>query len=324
VVLGRLLIGGAVGVAFVSMLKLSTHWFHPSRFAAVAGAAVATGVIGAVSAGAPLRLAADAFGWRQVIVLTGVLSGMVTVATWLVVRNDPRDRGYRSYMPERKAGAARHTVLGGLRESLRSRNTWLVFFVNGAVAGAPLAFAGLWGVPFLTTHYGLSTATAAGINSLVLVAWAFGGPVLGALSDRMGARKPIYLVGTAAAFVGWIVVVFVPALPVPALAAVLVVIGVASAAAMVGFALVKETVPPSLAGTAGGITNMGNMLGGMSLQPAIGWVLDRMWTGETLAGERVFDLDAYRAGFMLMLAWLGAAVVLVLFTRETHCRQLVR
>jgi nitrate/nitrite transporter NarK len=324
VVLGRLLIGGAVGVAFVSMLKLSTHWFHPSRFAAVAGAAVATGVIGAVSAGAPLRLAVDAFGWRQVVVLTGVLSALVTVATWLVVRDDPRDRGYRSYMPERKADAARHTVLGGLRESLRSRNTWLVFFVNGAVAGAPLAFAGLWGVPFLTTHYGLSTATAAGINSLVLVAWAFGGPVLGALSDRMGARKPIYLVGTAAAFVGWIVVVFVPALPVPALAAVLVVIGVASAAAMVGFALVKETVPPSLAGTAGGITNMGNMLGGMSLQPAIGWVLDRMWTGETLAGERVFDLDAYRAGFMLMLAWLGAAVVLVLFTRETHCRQLVR
>jgi hypothetical protein len=27
---------------------------------------------------------------------------------------------------------------------------------------------------------------------------------------------------------------------------------------------------------------------------------------------------------MLMLAWIGVAVALVLFTRETHCRQLVR
>jgi hypothetical protein len=62
----------------------------------------------------------------------------------------------------------------------------------------------------------------------------------------------------------------------------------------------------------------------MLLQPAVGWVLDRMWGGETANGVRVFDLDAYRAGFMLMLAWMGVAVALVLFTRETYCRQLVR
>jgi sugar phosphate permease len=324
VVLGRLLVGGAVGVAFVSMLKLSTHWFDHSRFAAIAGVAVATGVVGAVSAGAPLRLAADAFGWRHVMVASGAVTALVAIATWLVVRDDPRDRGYRSYMPQGRPGVAGHSVLGGLRICFRSRNTWLVFFINGAVAGAPLTFAGLWGVPFLATHYGLSTPAAAGVVSLLLVAWAAGGPFFGALSDRMGERQPIYLVGAAAAFVGWIIVIFVEQLPVAGLAAVLIVIGLASAAVMVGFALVKETVPPSLAGTAGGITNMGNMLGGMLLQPAVGWVLDRMWGGETVNGVRVFDLDAYRAGFMLMLAWIGVAVALVLFTRETHCRQLVR
>jgi len=324
VALGRLLVGASVGVAFVSMLKLSTHWFHPSRFAAITGMAVATGVVGAVSAGAPLRFAADAFGWRTVMVASAALTAVVAIATWLVVRDDPQARGYRSFMPGGRAGTAGHSVLGGLRVCLRSRNTWLVFVINGGVAGAPLAFAGLWGVPFLVTHYGLTTATAAGVTSLVLIAWALGGPVLGALSDRMGERQPIYLVGAAAAFVGWIVVVFVPDLSLTALAAVLVAIGVASAAIMVGFALVKETVPPTLAGTAGGITNMGNMLGGMILQPAIGWVLDRMWTGETAAGVRVFGLDAYRAAFMLMLAWIALAVILVLFTRETRCRQVVR
>jgi nitrate/nitrite transporter NarK len=324
VALGRLLVGGAVGVAFVSMLKLSTHWFHHSRFATITGVAVATGVAGAVSAGAPLRFATDAFGWRHVMVASAVLTALVALATWLVARDDPRQRGYRSYMPEGKPGVAGHSVLGGLRACMRSRNTWLVFFINGAMAGAPLTFAGLWGVPFMTTHYGLSTATAAGMASLVLVAWAFGGPVLGALSDRMGERQPIYLVGAAIAFVGWVIVVFVERLPLAGLAALLIVIGLASAAVMIGFALVKETVPPALAGTAGGVTNMGNMLGGMLLQPAVGWVLDRMWNGETLDGARVFDLDAYRAGFMLMLAWMGVAVALILFTRETHCRQLVR
>jgi nitrate/nitrite transporter NarK len=324
VVLGRLLVGGAVGVAFVSMLKLSTHWFDASRFATITGIAVATGVVGAVSAGAPLRLAADAFGWRPVMVASGVVTALVAAVTWLVVRDDPRHRGYRSYMPGNRPGASTHSVLGGLRICLRSRNTWLVFVINGGVAGAPLTFAGLWGVPFMTTHYGLSTATAAGMASLVLVAWALGGPALGALSDRMRERQPIYLVGAAIAFIGWIIVIFVERLPLAGLAAVLIVIGLASAAVMIGFALVKETLPPALAGTAGGVTNMGNMLGGMLLQPAVGWVLDRMWSGEIVNGVRVFDLDAYRAGFMLMIAWMGVAAALILFTRETHCRQLVR
>jgi len=49
--------------------------------------------------------------------------------------------------------------------------------------------------------------------------------------------------------------------------------------------------------TTGGITNMGNMLGGMIMQPAVGWVLDRRWSGAYAMGVRVYDFDAYRAGF---------------------------
>ena len=59
---GRLLVGAGVGVAFVSMLKLVTHWVQPSRFALVSGLALACGSIGGISAGVPLRLAVDAFG----------------------------------------------------------------------------------------------------------------------------------------------------------------------------------------------------------------------------------------------------------------------
>src|SRR3990172_7734724 len=51
VALGRLLIGASVGVAFVAMLKLSTHWFPASRFALFSGIALACGIIGAVFAG---------------------------------------------------------------------------------------------------------------------------------------------------------------------------------------------------------------------------------------------------------------------------------
>jgi mannitol-specific phosphotransferase system IIBC component len=90
---------------------------------------------------------------------------------------------------------------------------------------------------------------------------------------------------------------------------------------MLGFAIAKESAPAALAGTAGGVTNMGNMLGGMLMPPMVGWMLDRRWDGAIANGVRLYSFDAYRAGFTLMLVWLGAALVLLVFVRETHCRQ---
>ena len=317
--LGRLLIGGSVGVAFVAILKLAGHWFAPTRFAMLSGLALACGILGAVSAGVPLRLLVDAFGWREVLCLSALLTVLLAAAIWLAVRDDPSERGYASYAP---APPARHTpVLEGIRRALASRNVWLVAMISGSVSGPTLTFGGLWGVPFLTTHYALTTSQAAMVTSLLLVAWAVGAPILGALSDRWRCRKPLYTLGTLLATAGWCVVLLVPGLPLALLVTLLAFTGFASASAMVGFAIAKESAPAALAGTAGGITNMGNMLGGMIMQPAVGWMLDRRWTGAYANGVRVYDFDAYRAGFALMLVWLAAALVLLVFVRETHCRQ---
>ncbi len=317
--LGRLLIGGSVGVAFVSMLKLAGNWFAPTRFAMIAGLALACGVLGAVSAGVPLRLLVDAFGWRNVMSVAAAVTGLLAVAIWLAVRDDPAERGYASYAP---SAPARHTpVLQGIRQALATRNVWLVFLISGAVSGPALTFGGLWGVPFLSTHYRLSTSQASLVTSLVLVCWAVAGPFVGALSDRMRRRKPLYVLGAVLAAAGWGCALLLPQLPLTLLVLLLAFTGCASSAVMVGFAIAKESAPAALAGTAGGIANMGNMLGGMIMQPAVGWMLDRRWTGALAKGVRVYDFDAYRAGFALMLVWLAAALLLLVFVRETHCRQ---
>jgi len=318
---GRLLVGASVGVAFVATMKLSTHWFHASRFATVAGVALATGLIGAVTAGAPLRWLADAYGWRTVILALAVITGALAAAIWLVVRNDPRDSGYASFLPPLPRKAQRQSMLEGLRRVLRVRNVGLVFFVNGAVSGPILTFGGLWGVPFLTTHYGMPTAVAAGYCALMLVAWGLGGPLLGAWSDRRKRRKPLYIGGAAIATAGCTVLFMVPDLPRWLLGSLLAVTGLASGAIMIGFAYAKESAPAALSGTTGGVTNMGNMMGGMVMQPAVGWVLDRMWQGQLSQGVPIYGYDAYRAAFSLMLAWLLISIALAALTRETYCRQ---
>ena len=53
----------------------------------------------------------------------------------------------------------------------------------------PLMFAGLWGVPFLVTHYGYSTAEAATLASVLLISWSAASIVWGTLSHRIGRRR---------------------------------------------------------------------------------------------------------------------------------------
>lgn len=318
---GRLLVGGSVAVAFVAMMKLSSHWMAPRHFALASGMALFLGILGAVFAGTPLRLLVTAFGWRPVMLAASALPFAVAAAIWLIVRDDPRERGYASYAPEVHLEAPRSGIIAGLCAVFAYRNTWLLLLTPGAVAGSALAFAGLWGVPFLTTHYGLSAPQAAAVCSALLLAWAVGGPVFGGFSDRIGRRKPLYVMGCAVSAVVWGLIIFVPGLPLPLLIALLVIAGFVAGCMIIGFAFAKESVPAPLAGTAAGVCNMGSMMGPMLLQPAVGWMLDRQWSGAMANGARVYDLDAFRGGFSLMLAWTVLALICIVLTRETHCRQ---
>ena len=321
VAMGRFMIGASVGVAFVAMLKLSTHWFHASRFARSPGSRSPPACSARCSP-------AHRCGWRSTrsagarsIAGAGVVTAVLAIAAWLVVRDDPVERGYASYMPATHAATPRQSMLGGMRTVLRSRNVWLIFLINGGVSGPPLTFAGLWGVPFLTTHYGLTTAQAGGVASLLLVSWAGAGPFVGILSDRVRRRKPLYVAGAVISTLAWMPVFLVRGLPLPLLIGLLVVAGISASVVMVGFAYAKESAPVRLAGSTSGVINMGNMLGGMIMQPAVGWVLDRYWDGALNAGARVYPFEGYRAGFSLMLAWLLAASVCAMLTRDTRCRQ---
>ena len=68
---------------------------------------------------------------------------------------------------------------------------------------------------------------------------------------------------------------------------------------------------------------MGVMLGPMILQPLIGWALDLNWNGLTENGIRVYERGAYDWAFGLMVAWSILGSVLMFFSTETNCRQMV-
>jgi MFS family permease len=155
----------------------------------------------------------------------------------------------------------------------------------------------------------------------MVVCWAVASPICGLLSDRIARRKPIYVAGCMIAAAGWSVLFYTSELALPIFIAIAAVTSFASGAVVLGFAYSKESVPAKFLGTISGTTNIGNMIGPALLQPAIGWVLDRHWTGMMVNGAHVYDLHAYRLGFLLMIGWLLMSSLLLSFTKETYCRQ---
>lgn len=321
---GRLLIGGSVAVAFVGLLKLSSSWFPKKFYAFVAGNALSIGLIGAITAGFPLRYLMDIFNWRTVIFMTGLMTFLLGGLIWSVVRDWPQDKGYPGFTERisKPDSLSFKNIWQSLSKILKYRNTWLLFFIPGGIVGATLTFSGLWGVPYLVCHHNLSPSKAAVLTSCLLVGWAMGGPVFGWLSDLMGKRKPLYIIGSLVMAIGWSFILFKAGLSFYQLAVVLWVTGFFSGCMIVSFAFVAESVPQSLSGTVSGLTNMGVMMGPTLLQPVVGRILDHNWTGQMVNGVRFYSLDAYEYGFIPMMGWIILSVLLLFFTKETHCRQM--
>jgi MFS family permease len=317
---GRLVIGASAGVAFVSMLKLASHWMPAKRYVLASGLALLTGVMGATLAGVPLRAAVDAFGWRGVMAASALVTTVVAITIFVVTRDDPSEKGFASYYPGGESGHPGSGMAASLREVLAYRNTWLLFFAPGALSGIVLTFGGLWGVPFLVTNHGFTTSGAAAVASAMLISFAVASIGYGPVSERMRRRKPILIAGVIVTAAIWAGVLFIPGLTGAALVAMLIAAGISAGSFILVFAFAKESVPPRLGGTAAGIANMGVMFGGMVMQPLVGFVLDQHWSGAMAGGARVYDAAAYRLGFSAMLAWCALSLVLFALTRESYCR----
>ena len=320
--LGRLLIGGAAGVGYVALLTLATHWFPARFFATISGLTLFCGVAGAVSAGPPLRYLVESFGWRPVMFAAAAVLMVMGAAIWRIVSDDPARKGYRSFAPlYPETAVSLKTLLVGLMTVLRYKNIRRLFLVGCGLTGPVLAFAGLWGVPFFTTLHGIPAAASSAITSTLLICYAIGAIVLGLLSDRIGRRKPVILSSAIVATITWIPILFFPGIPLWLLISLVIIVGLANGSVTLGFAFVKESVPPRFAGTASGIFNMGSILGVIILQPAIGWLLDRNWQGGLAGGVRIYDLAAYRSAFSLIIVLSALSVLASALTSETHCRQ---
>lgn len=317
----RTLVGLGVSTFFVCSLKLFTRWFAPSEFATMTGLYMAVGALGALCAGAPLAFLSSLLGWRASFGIIGLVTLAVTVGIWVVVRDDPRDRGLppAEGLAEQVGASVRVLPLGqGLRRVFGSRDFWPCAVWLFAVSGTYFSVGGLWGGPYLRHVYGFSGPETGLILSGMSLGMLVGCPLASVLSDRVYRGRRPFLLHAAAGLTLLVagLALFPHALGAAGMGLWFFTFGcLAGSGPVVAFSSVKELFPLEMAGTAMGLTNLFPFLGGAACQLAAGFVLESFGR----EGE-AFTLAGYSAMFWFHAALMGAALLASLRMRETFRR----
>ena len=320
--LGRLLAGLGVSVTFIAMLKLNAAWFHDRHFGTSVGLAILLGNIGALASAAPLAAVLQYTSWRAVFISVGGLSLTLAALTWFFVRNHPGEKGLPS-MRELEGQQAHPPHAGhwleGLATVLKNRETWPGFWLNLGIAGSFFAFGGLWAVPFLSDVYGFARPAATQHTSLLLVGFAIGALSVGALSDRVGRRRPVLIATGLLYLLCWVPLTFGLHLPQGLSHLLFLIMGLGAASFTLSWACVKEVNPHALSGMATSVVNTGAFLGAGILQPLVGRAIDAASQDHAIGA-----IAQYRAGMLIFFGFVVLGVAASLRIRETYCRYVYR
>jgi len=312
--MGRLLSGIGSAFAFVGTLRLARNWFPPSKIGLIAGMTQAAGMLGASVGEGPFAMIVHAIGWRETMWLIGGIILLISIMIALIVRDKPSQQAAAEDQTERPG------LLHCLHSVLRNPQTWYNGLFVGLLYAPTAAFAELWGVPFITETYHVTTTVAATGISAIFLGWAIGGPVTGWISDQQEKRKPTMIASTILSMVILSAILYIPHLPLYALFVLLFLYGIANTGVATSYAMASEINAIEVSGTSIAFANMASVIIGSCFQPLIGIILDRSWDGSLSHGVPVYSLLAYQQALKLLPACLLLAFFTTFLIKETHCK----
>lgn len=322
--IARILLGAGDAAVFPAVLRLVATWFPAQRGPVMVQFTGLVGQTGQLVALIPLAALLHATSWTITFGSIAGLGILFAILVFAVIRNHP---------PERDADVSVNTDTGvvrvvtsaidtgvGIRAAWAHPGTRLAFWSHFTTPFAGTAFVILWGMPFLTAGEGLSTAQAATIISVYVVAGMLLGPLIGDLSRRIPNYRSVALVLPAVAIqmIAWLVVIAWPGTaPLWLLYVLAVALATGGPASMIAFDHARTHNPSHRLSTATGVTNAGGFIAALIAIFLIGLALDLQGAGT----PDTYSLDAFRIAFLAQVPlWLLGAAFIIIERKRTRIR----
>ena len=296
---GRFAIGLGSAFAYVAALKAATLWLPPKRFGFVSCMLDSLGMLGAVFV-------------NLVLVRINLNMGISTGFHFLLLTGVMISLCIYFGLPRQKASLQKNvtptnfiTLASQARLVLNNKTLWGIGLIS-ALYYLPSSVVGdTWGVPYLESVYHYTKSSSTLIMTAFFVAWAVFGPIIGYYSDRFNNRMAPICVSLLIITLSFALLIYLPQthftmLPHWAVVFLFVVIGAATGAHPLVFAVAKEQFAIKRAGTVVAATNMLTMMGGLVFQPIVGYLLDLHHHTVRAHGLVHYSSADYSFGFSLL------------------------
>ncbi|MFN2363803.1 MAG: MFS transporter [Halarsenatibacteraceae bacterium] len=308
---GRLLIGIGAATFFVSILKMVAVWFPPEAFTKFTGWTALMGNIGALLATTPFSILIGYLSWRQSHVLFGIITYLLAVLAWILVREKPEDKGFEPVNEVEDEERSFLEIIKGMGTLIKSWQFWSYFIIIFTILGGMMSLSGLWLVPYLSHIHDLSRNMAANFALLITSGSILSALLLGYVEKRLGSKIKMLKLTSGVTAVFWIYFVVIQRgfVPLWQLAVLLFLFGTVTLFVMVTFGNVKRLFP-ELKGSAMGLINLAPFLGTIVFNFLIGWRLDATWAGKVIDGSRIYTIEGYQQSFAIFLIFSVISFIL--------------
>ncbi|MCH9643658.1 MAG: MFS transporter [Gammaproteobacteria bacterium] len=321
-ILARILMGLGSAFAFICAMQFIIIWFPPGRFALLAGLTNLAGYIGASIGEVPLTQAVHHFGWRTTSYGSAGIGIIIIILMAIIIRDKPFV--YRKNVKRHKQQAKKKNIpqiFKGLKTVLSNGINWLNGIYAAFMMGATSAFAAFWGVTFFTQMDGLSRTLAAGASTAIFIGVAAGSPIFGWWSDVIKKRQPLLILAALGSALMTIALIFANHITIWTIYTLCFFFGVFQSAHVLNFANAKDINPRKNSGSAMGFTNMAALLGGSSLIPTIGFLLEWAQHGSTQHGTLLFSRHSFHEVFIIIpICQLVSMLIAIVFLKDSTIR----
>ncbi|MDF2867421.1 MAG: Transporter, superfamily [Gammaproteobacteria bacterium] len=316
----RFLTGIGSAFCFLSCIRLASRWFPANMMALVSGLIVTMAMTGGMVAQTPLTMLVEKFGWRQALIYDAALGVVILAIIMLNVRNYPV--GYAAADFEQHKFLSELGYWRSFKLAYFKVQNWLCGIYSSLLNLSIFLLGAIWGSLYLMQIHHFTHEQATYPTSLIFTGTILGAPLMGWLSDRMGRRKPLMLLGAVLSLALVLAVIYIPNLSLISYSILFFLLGLTTSTQVISYPTVTESSPKIITATAVSVVSLCCIGGGAIFQPLFGWLMDLSKDAIVVNGVHVYTLHDYHMGLAILPIAFLIALLAAIFIKETRCQPL--